>query len=325
MAGSKGYNSRAYVSDAPGSFYAIYAADFGAPVPVLVTLTTGTNATASLSTTGNVFVQTTWVTAEGESAASTEVSVAINTTTQKHTVIVQQPIIPTNGSQTVLGWRIYSAYTTGGELLNTVPDGTVTGAAVAAIAISTNTSATQTIYAIGAGQAAPVGFDSSGIQPALNSIAANTTADYFAVVPNSGSQWKQQKSVEFMKSDGATESTAIVLNHLDFIQPVYPGASGQPTGGTNPPVSTYTQATVAAGTWMVMNGYLFQAIQVGSQSTATTFIGWAAFNTPKGKTTTDGSVTWLSYGKAGLVRFHFGNVSATATVPTATAYELFQL
>jgi len=330
MAGSTGYNSRANVSNAPGAFYVIYATDFGQLAPVLVTLTTGTNAAASLSTTGNVFIKTTWVTASGESVASNEVSVGINTTTTTHTVIVQQPIVPTNG-QTILGFRIYSSYTTATELLNG-PTSVISPAEtvfvtsqgpLAAVAISSNTSATATIISIGAGAAAPA-VGTSGIQQPLPSVSANATAIYYAVVPNSGSQWKQQKSVDFMKSDGVAETSGIVLNHLDFIQPVYPGASGQPAGGTNPPSATYTQASVATGTYMVMNGYLFVATQATTSNTATTFIGWSAFNTTTGKTTTDGSVTWTCLGKAGLVRFDFGNVTSSAHTPTATTYELFQ-
>jgi len=327
MAGSKGYNSRAYVSAAPGAFYIIAASDFGQAVPVLVTLTTGTNASASLSTTGNVFVQTTWVTAEGEGAASVEVSVGINTTTTKHTVLVQQPIVPTNG-QTILGFRIYSSYVTATELLNTAPTGgtsvvTTQGTLTGVVLLSSNTSATSTILAIGAG-AAPPSYDQTGIQQALPVVTANTTTEYYAIVPNSGSQWKQQKSVDFMKSDGTLETVDIVLNHLDFVQPVYPGASGQPAGGTNPPSATYTQATLGPNVYMVMNGYLFVSTQATSTTTATAFIGWSAFNTTKGQSTTDGNVTWLCLGKAGLVRFQFGNVAVGNHTPTAMTYELFQ-
>jgi hypothetical protein len=75
-----------------------------------------------------------------------------------------------------------------------------------------------------------------------------------------------------------------------------------------------------------MNGYLFEAIQAASASTAaTTFIGWSAFNLSKGSTTTDGSVTWLSYGKAGLIRFSFGNVTGTAAQVTAREYSTYQI
>jgi hypothetical protein len=128
-----------------------------------------------------------------------------------------------------------------------------------------------------------------------------------------------------MKADGIGETLDVTLNHLDFIQPVYPGAANEPQGGANPPSSTYTQASVATGTYMVMNGYLFVATQATTSNTATTFIGWTAFNTTKGKTTTDGSVTWTCLGKAGLIRFQFGNVNASAKIPTASDYEIFQL
>ena len=321
---SKGYNTRASVANAPSAFYIIAASDFGATIPVLVTLVSGTTTAASLSTTGDVFVETTWITANGEGVASNEVSITINTTTTTHYITVQQPIVPTNG-QTVLGWRIYTAYATGAEKLNTAPDTTnfsTTQGVIAGIALSSNTSATVQILAIGAG-AVPSLFDQSGIQTALPSVAANTTVEYYAVVPNSGSQWKQYKSVDYMLSDGIAQSAHIVLNHLDFIQPVYPGAANEPQGGANPPSSTYTQATVASGTYMVMNGNLFVSTSA-SNSTATTFIGAAAFAVAKGTTVTDGSVTWLCLGKAGLVRFQYGNVSATPTVPVAQTWELFQ-
>ena len=84
------------------------------------------------------------------------------------------------------------------------------------------------------------------------------------------------------------------------------------------------QATVANGVYMVMNGNLFISTQLTSTTTAATFIGAAAFNVAKGTKVTDGNVTWLALGKAGLVRFQFGNVNASAKTPTAMSYELFQ-
>ena len=319
------FNNRAFTSPAPGAFYHVAVDDFGATPPVLVTLTSALLATAAISTNGHVFVETTWITAEGEGVVSNEVSIAIVSATN-NTVTVQQPIVPTNG-QTVLGWRIYSSYTTGTEKLNAAPDTTnftTSQGVIAGIALSSNTSATVTIAAIGA-TTSPQTFDESGIQASLPSIPGNTSVNYYLVVPNSGSQWKQQKSVQFMKADGIGETLDVTLNHLDFIQPVYPGAANEPQGGANPPSSTYTQASVATGTYMVMNGYLFVATQATTSNTATTFIGWTAFNTTKGKTTTDGSVTWTCLGKAGLIRFQFGNVNASAKIPTASDYEIFQL
>jgi hypothetical protein len=116
-----------------------------------------------------------------------------------------------------------------------------------------------------------------------------------------------------MNADGISENLGIVLNHIDFIQPVYPGTANQP------------QASAASGSFMVMNGYLFEAVQAASASTAATFIGFSAFKLAKGSQTTDGNVTWQSYGKAGLARFQFSNVSTSPSTPAARAYELFQL
>jgi hypothetical protein len=152
--------------------------------------------------------------------------------------------------------------------------------------------------------------DFGSIQAALPSIAANETADYFAFVPNSGSQWKIQKAVEYMKSDDSSleDPAGIVLTKIDCIAPAYPGVS----------------TVVSTGAVMVLNGYAFKATSGGT--TAASFIGFSNFNTVKGATTTDGSVTWTSYGKAAWLRFRFANVSVSSGVaPVAQAYELFQL
>lgn len=334
MAGSKGYNSRAYVSNAPGAFYLIAASDFGSPIPVIATAVS--QATGSIATQTSAFVKTTWITAEGESLPSAEKTVTLSTTTTQVGIVVTQPIVPAVGSlngQTILGWRIYSGATTNNEGLNTTPNTTnftVTNPAggtevIAGIAISSTSTATATIVVLGTttnGQVPVV--DRSGVQPALPSVTNAAPVIYYAVVPNSGSQWKQQKSVDFMKSDGIADPAGIILNHLDFIQPVYPGASGAPAGGVNPPVATYTQVSVLPGAWMVLNGNLFQAVNLVSASTATTFIGAAVFNVSKGTVVADGSVNWQAFGKAGLVRFAFSNSTSTAAVPAVQSYELFQ-
>ncbi len=240
-------------------------------------------------------------------------------------VKVTQPTVPTNG-QTIIGWRIYSAYATNTELLNTQVDTTnftTTRGTIAGIAISSNSSAQTTILVVGSGASAPV-YNLSGLQQPLPSIAGNTGVDYYAIVPNSGSQWKQQKSVDWMNPDGIPETLGIVLNHLNFVQPVYPGAANPPQGGANPPSSTYTQVSVGNGAYMVMNGNLFVAVQATSASTATTFVGGAAFNVSRGTAVADGSVSWLALGKAGLVRFSFDNVTSSAATPTAREYDIFQ-
>jgi hypothetical protein len=318
------YNNRAYVSNAPGAFYGIAATDFGAPAPAAPSLTYHAGSGSLATTTATVEV--TWITAEGVSAPSPTATVAVTAASGGVTVV--QPTVPT-GQQAVIGWQIYSTGTTTAALLNT----SSTSTSPAPVSISTNagfetgylvstTSVLLEVY--GTGAAAP-SVDGSGIQPALPLITAQHTVEYYAVIPNTGSQWKQQKSVQSMCSSGVPETAGITLNRLDFIQPVYPGAANEPQGGANPPSSTYTQASVAPGTWMVMNGYLFEAVQLASASTAANFIGYSAFNKSKGSTTTDGSVTWLSYGKAGLLRFDFGNLTSGSLTPAARSYDCFQL
>ena len=320
---SKGYNSRAYVSNAPGAFYQILQSDFGQPAPGVSAL--ASQATGSIqTTTADLFVKTTFITAEGETTASAEATIALSSATA-YGVKVTQPTVPTNG-QTIIGWRIYSAYATNTELLNTAVDTTnftTTRGTIAGIAISSNSSAQTTILVVGSGASAPV-YNLSGLQQPLPAIAANTGVDYYAIVPNSGSQWKQQKSVDWMNPDGILETLGIVLNHLNFVQPVYPGAANPPQGGANPPSSTYTQVSVGNGAYMVMNGNLFVAVQATSASTATTFVGGAAFNVSRGTTVTDGSVSWLALGKAGLLRFDFDNVTSGTLTPAAREYDVFQ-
>lgn len=316
------YSNRAYVSNAPGAYYNIAASDFGAPVPAAPSVTY--HAGSGSLATSTAHVEVTWITANGVSLPSPATLTSIPAATGGATVL--EPTVPTTGAK-VIGWQIYSN-STAGVLLNSAS----TSTSPAPVAIATTegveigflvgtTSVLLEVYGAGA---APASTDFSGIQPELPLITAQTSVDYYAIVPNTGSQWKQQKSVDFMNSDGIPETLGIVLNHLDFIQPVYPGAANEPQGGANPPSATYTQASVAPGTWMVMNGYLYEAVQAASASTATTFIGGSAFNTSKGSTTTDGSVTWLAYGKAGLIRFDFSNVTSGSLTPAARSYDLFQ-
>jgi len=146
----------------------------------------------------------------------------------------------------------------------------------------------------------------NGAQDTLPLIAASSTVDYFVRVANSGSQWKVQKTVHYMRSDSLADPTGIVVGGADCIQPPYPG----------------TATVVATSAYMELNGYLFQATTGGT--TAVKFIGFANFNTVKGAVTTDGSVVWTSRGKAALVRLRFANVSLAAATPTAQAYEFFQ-
>ena len=315
ITGTKGYNSSYRGSNPPGAFYAIYTSDFGEPAPAAPSLTYEAG-TGSLAT-GTAHVKVTWITAEGVSLPSADAAVAVSASTGG--VLIAQPTVPTSGA-TIIGWQVYSQGSSG-TLLNTVAASTVpapstivtNGGNVTGFPIAT-TSVVLDVY--GTGAVVPT-IDASGIQTAYPSIAANTTVDYYYIVPNAASQWKTYKAVDFIQPDSVTQTVGIVLGgNMDFVQPLYPGAT--------PGVSTYTSVSVNNGVYMVMNGYLFQATQAGAGTTATAFIGWAAFKTTEGATTTDGTVTWTSKGKAGLVRAHFGNITAGALVPATQQVDLFQ-
>jgi hypothetical protein len=325
------YNNRAYASNAPGAFYVIAASDFGVPAPAAPGLANVGSGGSLVS--GTTAVAVAWITNEGVSLASASALIA-QTGGSSGSNTISIPTLPAkaNGVQEVIGWQVFSSNSSGAPaavLLNAVStsttpapssivtnQGTVLGFLVATTQV--------TLKVAGAGSAIP-NYDQSGIQPGLPSIGAQSSVDYYAIVPNSGSQWKQQKSVVYMNSDGVDETLGIVLNKIDFVAPVYPGAANAPQGGPNPPSSAYTQVSVLPSAFMVLNGYLFEAVQAASASTAAAFIGLSAFNFSKGSTTADGSVSWLSRGKAGLARFHFSNVSSGANVPAARAYELMQL
>lgn len=314
LVGSRGYNSRAYISPAPGAFAVIGSTDFGASAPATPSLAYNAGAGSLAMSTANV--KLTWITAEGESLPSGNATVAVSAATGAVTVTI--PAVPTTGAK-VLGFRVYSA-STAATLLNVsalsttqvqqnfvTNQGVLSGFPIA--------DATVQILIYGAGAAVPT-VDNSGIQPALPLVGASgsgtASVDYFAVVPNTGSQWKTQKSVEYMRSDGVADPEGIILQKIDCIAPTY-----AQLGGTNG-----QGATVALGAVMVINGYAFVATVGGT--TAATFIGFSKFNLTKGATTTDNSVTWTSQGKAAFLRFRFANVSGTAATPVAQAYEIFQ-
>jgi hypothetical protein len=306
---SRGYSSSARVSNAPGAYIEILQADFGVlggAAPVLTPSALG----GSLATS-TARVAVTWITAQGESKASAEATTSVTGPTGS--VSIAQPTVPTtvNGN-VVLGWRVYSSSGgAGSALLNTagtvqtqVPFVTSEGV-LYGFPIATTTVVLQ-VY--GTGQAEPA-VDFSGAQPAMPSVPANSTVDYFFRVPNTGSQWKVFKSVHFMRPEGIADPAGLTFGPLDCTSPEYPG----------------TSATVTAGetSYFVMNNTLFIAIVSGT--TAATFIGGAAFRVPNGATVTDGSVTWLSLGKRALVRARWSNVTTGALTPASQEVDIFEL
>jgi hypothetical protein len=157
----------------------------------------------------------------------------------------------------------------------------------------------------------PLGGLVAGIQNPLPIVPANGTADYVVVVPNTGAQWKAQKSVQFARPNGVTETPGITIDGCDCNAPVYPGTS-------QAVVADYTPAA-----YIVLNGYLYKATVAGT--TASTFIGIKAFNFAKGATTIDGSVTWTSQGRAAIIRVRYANSSLVAATPVAQEYDWFLL
>ncbi len=320
ISSSKGYSSSFRGSITPGAFYQVLTSDFGEPVPGAPTLTVRTASGTITSTTANV--QLTWITAEGVSLPSTSTGILVNSADGGVSIV--EPTVPTTGP-TVIGWQVYSQGSTSTALkLNTagiVPAPTTFVTATGSVTGFPVTSTTLFLNSFGTGGAVPA-VDTSGIQPSLPTVPADSgsgaggSADYYFIIPNSGSQWKNYKSVGVMRPDSVVETAGISATYpFDCVSPLYPGAT--------PGASTYTVAAVAAGTYMVMNGTLFIATSV-AQTTAATFVGSAAFNVSKGTVVTDGTVTWLCLGKATLVHTRFINNGTTAAVPTAQEYDLYQ-
>ena len=111
-----------------------------------------------------------------------------------------------------------------------------------------------------------------------------------------------------MRPEGIQDPAGLALTRMDCIAPEYPGTGEAVTEDSN--------------TWFVMNGYLFLCTTSGT--TASTFIGFAAFNTTFGATTTDGTAVWTCFGKATLVTATFVNATSGSLTPATQSYDLFQ-
>lgn len=306
---STGYTSSARMSPPPGAYFEVPAAAFGVPIPgVFVASDVGSGG----SLNANGFLKITWITANGESLPSAEVSRTVSGG-PSGSISIAQPTVPTGGAP-VVAWRLYAGTVTNIEFIavNTTQvtqaqsNFTTSQGVLLAFPIATTTLTLKVYPTTGAG--VPV-TGASGAQQAFPSVGANSTADYFFRVPNSGALWKIQKSVDYMRPSSTAETVGIsVAGNMDCIAPVYPGTSTGVTAGT--------------GSYMVLNGYLFWATTTGT--TASTFIGFSAFNLAVGGTTTDGSVVWTCLGKAVLVRAHFMNSTSGALYPAVQEYDLFQ-
>lgn len=298
---TKGYTSSARTSNPVGAYAEIPGSEFGVLGGAAPSV--AYNAGAGSLAMGSAFVKVTWITAEGESLASAEGTVVVSAGTGA--VTITKPTTPTGA----VGWRVYSAGTTAIEQLNVVAlsttqvqqnfttnQGVLAGFPVATTAVQ--------VLIYGDGASVPT-VDHSGVQLPLPSIAANTTADYNFVVPNTGSQWKVQKSVACMRPDGTAETAGVSLGTLDCIAPIYPGNS----------------SSAALGSYIVLNQVLYVCTTAGTTAAS---IQPSTFNTAKGATTTDGAAVWTSLGRAILVRAHFINAAGSAKIPQAMEYDFFQ-
>ncbi len=304
---STGYTSSARMSPAPGAFLQVPATAFGVPIPGVFTAT-DVGSGGSLNATG--YLKITWITANGESLPSAEVSRTVSGG-PSGSISIAQPTVPTGGAP-VVAWRLYAGTVTATEFI-AVTTAQVTQAqsnfvttqgTLLAFPIASTTLTLKVYPTTGAG-VPTVG--ASGAQLPFPSVGANTTADYYFVVPNSGALWKVQKAVDYMRPSGIAETAGISLGgNMDCVSPVYPA------GGATPALGSYT----------VLNGYLFVCTVSGA--VGSTFPGFAAFNLAVGSTTVDTSCTWTCKGKAVLVRAHFTNSTAGALIPASQEYDLFQ-
>jgi hypothetical protein len=304
---SKGYLSSARTAVAPTAYYEVKQTDFGALGGAAPALAYNAGAGSLAMSTARAAI--TWITAAGESLPSAEATVAISAGSGAFTIT--QPTVPTNGAA-VIGWRVYSSSGGAGTaLLNTTAlsttqvqssfvttQGTLLGFPVATTAVQ--------VLIYGTGQAEP-GVGNSGVQTALPSVGANTSVDYFIIVPNAAGQFDTQHQVAVMKPQGIPDGTGLSMNVIGFQAPLYPG----------------TSQSVSLLAYMTMNSYLFICTAAGT--TAATFIGGPAFATAKGATTTDGTVTWTCLGKAGLINLRYVNGSGSAAAPAAQEMDFLQI
>lgn len=295
----------------------IKASDWGVlpPGTIGTAFTAGGNLTnvgsgGSLATSTGAF-KITFMTANGETAASAEATVSVTGgPSGSVTVSITNQTLNTStqlNAAPIIGWNIYSGNGSGNELLNNVqaslsatlssqvlPNGTT----VTFIPIAT-TSATVKIY--GTGQAPPT-LNLSGIQQPLPNISANSSADIFLVVKRT---FQVQKMVSWIRPNSSADAAGIAPALMDCVGPLW--ASG---------------TSFSAGAVILVNRVVFIA-QVGGTSAGSIPAGLTT-RPAKYTTVVDNSVTWLSLGEAAIVRSRFVNMTGSAGQPLAQEYDLVQ-
>jgi hypothetical protein len=313
------------ISDEYSVFHPAKATDFGvlAPGANSTTIDGGFgngnlayNAGAGSLAMSTAHCKITYITAQGESAASADATVSIAAGTGAFTVTL--PTLPsaTAGSPEVnaapiIGWRVYSASSTS-TLLNAAANSTTqvqqnfttTAGVLAGFPVAT-TAVQVLIY--GAGAASPT-INQSGIQQPLPLITANTSVDYFLLVRK---DFRVQKLVEFSRPNASSDPAALIVSQADCIGPVWPQSTAVPH---------YQGGSVSNLSFIMLNNQLFACTTAGTTGSTV-----PAFNFTQGQTTTDNTAVWTCLGYRGLIRIRFSNTSATTGSPVAQDYWFAQL
>lgn len=321
------YNAYSRNVGAVSAYYPIAASDWGvlAPGTTGTAFSSGANLAASasggsLATSTGAF-KIAWVTNYGLSAASVEATVSVTGATGSVTVSLATIGSQNTGAQLnaapILGWVIYSGNGAGNELLNTqaqlsgatlVTQTFVNGGTTSTISyipIAT-TSAVVQVYGTGA---APQTTNSSGILNVfLPTIATSTSTDVDIPVPPAFSTQK----VTLVKQPGnVSDTTGMSIDNVLCLAPLWAA-------------STAFSATASSGTFIVINGTLFQCTTAGTTSSLANFP--AAFGTSvKGGTVTDNGATWTNRGKGRIIRLRYGNGTGSTVQPLAQELDFVQL
>jgi hypothetical protein len=305
--------SYAHVSAPPGSYYQIKANDWGDLAPgtnngegTWGAANLAYNASGGSLAMGTAYVEITYITAQGESLPSAEASKTISAGSGAVTIT-----LPTTPPANALGWRVYSGSSSGGELLNvsgasttqaqqnfSTTQGTLAGFPIATTAVQ--------VLVYGAGAAVPT-INKSGIQPALPSIGAATTADIYLIVSRN---YRCDREVLSIRPSGIADVAGVALEQMDCIGPTWKASTA---------ITVYQGASVAQSSFLVLSGVLFACTTAGT--TASTV---PTFNFAIGGTTTDGTAVWTCIGYRGLVRMRWSNATSGSLQPAAQEYDLYQ-
>lgn len=272
------------------------------------------NAAGGSLGSGTAHCKITYVTAQGETTPSSDVTVSISSGSGAFTITF--PVLPsaTSGSPEInaapiLGWRVYSASSTT-TLLNATTDFDSTTQGILKTIVTTQgsianvipiTATTAQVQVYGTGAGVPV-VNRSGIQQPLPSITANSSTDVFLVVNR---QFKTQKEVNWIRPNSSADAAGVAPALMDCVAPLWAASTAYSAG------SFITVGQIVF--WATTGGTSASSIPAGLGTTRT-----------KGSTVTDNTVTWTCLGEGSLVRSRFVNMTGSAAQPIAQEYDLFQ-